>query len=119
MPKPETYKKEYSSKSFLEDFLARCNRDQHLPTIEQLAIYIGVITKTVYNWSESHPEFRKQMDRIKEIQKQQLLDRGLNNSYNAAITKLILSHNHQMRETTETVHTGNDKAPLRIMYKND
>lgn len=69
-----------------------------LPTIVGFSIYLGVSEKTLYNWADENNDFREALDRIKIEQKQRLINMGLSGEYNATIAKLMLSHNHGMKE---------------------
>lgn len=73
-----------------------------LPTIEGLAIFLGVAVSTVHLWSNEHEVFSESLELIKQEQKNRLLSKGLSGDYNATIAKLILSSNHGMAEKTET-----------------
>lgn len=72
----------------------------NLPTIEGFAAFLGVTRKTLYNWAEVHTEVVDGLDQIKQEQLQRLIDEGLAGNYNPTITKLILSHNHGIKEET-------------------
>jgi len=69
-----------------------------LPTIVGFAIYLNVSEKSLYNWADVHSEFRVALDKIKNEQKQRLINSGLAGIYNSTIAKLILSSNHGMKE---------------------
>lgn len=73
-----------------------------LPSIEGLAIYLGVAESTVYLWGEKHPLFSETLADIKQLQKKMLIEHSLNGDYSPMIAKLILSANHGMSEKTET-----------------
>lgn len=103
-----------------------------LPTIEGFAYFLGVTRKTLYNWADAkievakdkweiaHPEVEEALDTIKQEQLQRLIDEGLGGNYNPAITKLLLSHNHQIKEETisevksEVTNKFDDKQLSRI-----
>jgi hypothetical protein len=78
-----------------------------LPTIEGLAIYLGVARKTLYSWEKEYPIFAAALDRVRAEQLQRLIDSGLSGDYNPVIAKLMLSHNHGMREKSDI--TSDDK----------
>jgi hypothetical protein len=78
-----------------------------LPTIEGLALFLGVDRSTIYEWESKHKEFSYTLDKIRAEQQQRLIDSGLSGDYNPVIAKLILSSNHNMREKSDTdVTTG-------------
>ena len=78
-----------------------------LPTIVGFATYLGVSEKSLYNWAKANKYFRIALDKIKNEQKQRLLNSGLSGDYNSTIAKLILSSNHGMKERVDA--TTDDK----------
>ncbi len=78
-----------------------------LPSVEGYAAFIGFSKKTLYNWGKLYPEFAKTLERIMSIQKQKLIENGLQGTYNAVITRLLLSSNHGMKEKSDV--TTDDK----------
>lgn len=86
-----------------------------IPTIEGFSVFLGVTTKTLYNWADEHPEFLHALERIKKEQQQRLLDNGLAGTYNPTIAKLVLSANHGMREKTD-VTTDGKELPTPILH---
>lgn len=80
----------------------------NLPTIEGYASKIGVTKKTLYNWAKKHPKFLHSLKKIKNEQKERLINNGLGNTYNSTIAKLILSSNHGMREGTDITTDGKE-----------
>jgi len=79
-----------------------------LPTIVGFAAYLGFSEKTLYNWAETFPEFRTALDKIKNEQKQRLINSGLSGDYNPTIAKLVLSSNHGMKDRVDS--TTNDES---------
>lgn len=74
-----------------------------LPTIDDLAVYLGVNRDTIYEWVKIHKEFSDSVDLVVAEQKRRLLNNGLGNIYNASMAKFVLSANHGMSEkTTQT-----------------
>lgn len=70
-----------------------------VPTIEGLAIYLGVVKRTLYYWAEKNKDFLHTLDAIKQMQKDLLINKGLSGDFNATIAKLMLS-NHGIQETS-------------------
>lgn len=78
-----------------------------LPTVEGLAIYLGVHRDTLYEWAKHHPTFSDTLGTISQLQKEMLLVGGLNGDYNPMIAKLVLAANHNMTDRTDV--TSGDK----------
>jgi hypothetical protein len=83
-----------------------------LPTIEGLALFLGVDRSTIYEWEGKHKEFSHTLDKIRAEQQQRLVDNGLSGDYNPVIAKLILSSNHGMREKSDI--TTNDESITNV-----
>lgn len=78
-----------------------------LPTIEGLALHLGVRRSTVYEWRDRYPAFSDTLDALLATQAVMLQNGGISGDYNPLITKLILSHNHGMKERSDL--TTDDK----------
>jgi hypothetical protein len=83
-----------------------------LPTIEGLALFLGVDRSTIYEWEGKHKEFSYTLDKIRAEQQQRLIDNGLSGDYNPVIAKLILSSNHGMRERSDV--TSDNEAITNV-----
>ena len=62
-----------------------------MPTIAGLACYIGVSRETIYKWSKDNVNFSDILDSIMAFQENQLVNRGLDGTFNSTITKLMLT----------------------------
>lgn len=82
--------------------------DVKLPTKEDFADYLGVSRKTLYNWAERYPKFAYALEAIHNEQLKRLINGGLSGIYNPVIAKLVLSHNHNMREKSDV--TSDDES---------
>jgi len=79
-----------------------------IPSFAGLAVYLELGKKTVQNWSndiEKYPAFVDTIERIRAKQEAVLISKGLDGTFNAAITKLVL-HQHGYHEKTQTELTG-------------
>lgn len=87
-----------------------------VPTVVGLAIAMDVATNTVYNWAnENNPDFLRIFTRIEQLQHQGLVNGGLSNAFNPAITKMMLTK-HGYSDKIEQSHTSPDgsMSPTRI-----
>ena len=85
----------------IEEYISQCGREQTtLPTIEGLALYLGVNPDTLFEWDKRYPEFSETLKRILALQKKQLIDDGLygGKEVNATMAIFLLKVNHGMRE---------------------
>lgn len=62
-----------------------------VPSIAGLCTYIGVTRETMYQWIKIHKELSDITSRMLAQQEQTLLNNGLDGTFNAHITKLVLS----------------------------
>lgn len=82
-----------------------------LPTIEGLAVYIGVHKDTVFEWDKIHPEFSDFLNILRGQQAERLIDNGLSGDYNPIIAKMLLSK-HGYTEKTQVEHSGDQESPI-------
>jgi hypothetical protein len=83
-----------------------------LPTVEGLAIKLGISRDTVYEWSKEDSEFSDIVKKLKNDQAQKLIQNALANKYNASIAKLILSGKHGYVEQSELKATVETVTPI-------
>lgn len=83
-----------------------------LPSIEGFADFLNVSRKTIYNWQKEHEDFAEACDKILSQQKQILIANGLAGTYDSTITKVMLSHNHGMREGIDATTNGKEIKPF-------
>lgn len=83
-----------------------------VPTIEGACDELGISKQTAYNWSKENDDFLDAMDALLEKQGRLLQSYGLLGKTNPAITKLMLSANHGMREKNDLEVSGKDGQPI-------
>ena len=109
----------------IEEYLNTCGKEQmELPTIEGLAIYLGVNTDTIVEWGKKHKKFSATVKKLVERQKNQLMNDGLygGKEVNQAMAIFLLKVNHGMIETSHTDITTAGKPlpqPLIDVRKNN
>jgi hypothetical protein len=85
-----------------------------LPTIERLALTLGVHRDTLQEWEKVSPEFSVILERLRASQADKLLQNGLANRWNSTITKLVLSkHGYVEKQATDLTTNGKElPAPI-------
>lgn len=88
-----------------------------VPTVVGLAAEIGVARSTCYEWAKDKEKakFSDILMRVEEVQERTLVNGGLSNDFNPAITKMMLTK-HGYSDKIEQSHTSPDGslAPSRI-----
>lgn len=78
-----------------------------LPTIEGLAVYIGIHKDTIYEWEKIHEQFSDVIALLRSKQAEALINNGLSGDYNPTIAKVLLSkHGYKEEIKTDTEHSG-------------
>lgn len=62
-----------------------------VPSIAGLGVYLGVTRETIYQWKKKFKPLSDTIDMMMMKQEQALLNNGLDGTFNAHITKLVLS----------------------------
>ena len=104
--------------SKVEEYIGTCGREQtSLPTLEGLAIYLGVHTDTIQEWKKVHDEFSVACKKIDEKQKQQLIDDGLygGKEVNSSMAIFLLKANHGMIETEKKILSNDKESPVGVV----
>ena len=103
--RPTEYDEKIVGKA-VTNYITKCKSEYWLPTIEGLAVELEVGRKTLYRWAEAHDEFRHTLDILLSLQGSMLIQNGLKGEYNATITKLMLSSNHDYKEKQDVTSDG-------------
>lgn len=87
-----------------------------IPTVEGIALRVGVNKKTLYEWAKRYPEFSNALEELKMKQKECLQEIGIfgGKEINATIVALLLKVNHDMIETTRQEIGGVNGQPILI-----
>lgn len=88
------------------EYIKHAKKNGDFPTIEQLAMVLGVGVRTIYGWEEEHEEFQQTLDILREVQRHMLLTNGLNGKYNSRFAIFLLKANHKMRENEPVVENN-------------
>ncbi len=117
----------------LDKYLTKDNKEKNcLPTVEGFAMHLGVDADTINNWAKArvkdeqgnktkkllHPEFSRAIKRLKDFQKDKLINDGLygGREVNSTMAIFLLKVNHGMVETNRSdITTKEVKPPVPIL----
>jgi hypothetical protein len=87
-----------------------------IPTIEGIALRLGISRDTLYEWAKIHPEFSDTLEELKMRQKEALIKTGIfgGKEINATIIALLLKVNHDMIEKSAVDLTSGGR-PIPIL----
>ena len=90
MARPTKYSKEIVEKAY--DYIdTYADSGDMIPSIEGLAIRLDLHRDTLYDWArQESKEFSDILGKILQKQQFVLINNGLSNTFNSAITKLVL-----------------------------
>lgn len=111
--RPTDYSKEILDKAqnYIDTWVNSPRADRkNLPKVAGLAIELGVHRDTIYEWSKEHKEFSDILDNLLALQEEELIERGLEGSFNPTITKLMLTKHGYTDKSDLT--TGGEKINL-------
>jgi hypothetical protein len=94
------------------------NTGDAIPTIEGLAVYLGVSRRVIYKWrdEEDKQEFMHILDEVQALQLRTLLNNGLINNFNSSITKLMMvKHGY----TDRPIEEQKELPPINIYLTNE
>lgn len=101
----------------INEYLAGATpENMKIPTIEGVALKLGVNKETLYEWAKKYSEFSDSLEEIKLRQKEYLIEIGVfgGKEVNATIVALLLKVNHDMIEKTG-VDVTSGGLPIRIV----
>jgi hypothetical protein len=87
-----------------------------MPTFERFAVNIGVTHNTLRNWCTQHPQFFSAYAACKDIQKDFIVEHGLNNNYNAGFAKFVAINVSNFKDKVTHEVDDDTKKALRLAY---
>lgn len=86
-----------------------------VPGIESFAVFIGVARSTVYKWADEDERFSDILEEINAKQARELINNGLDSTFNHSITKMMLTK-HGYTDKTENLNTlqGANGGPIQV-----
>jgi len=122
MARPTKWNKEIEEKAiaYINDYQMYGDM---IPSIEGMAEHLGLSRDTLYSWAkDKNKEFSYILDRCMQVQSKTLVNNGLNNTFNSAITKLVLGK-HGYHDKMEQDITSSDESMkptvIQLVSKNE
>lgn len=113
--RPTTYSDEMAKDAW--DYVQQFANDEgkgenlkvNLPTIEGLALFLGISRSTLYLWQKEHSQFSDIIETLQQKQASVLINNGLSGNYNPTIAKVLLTkHGYTDKQEIDqkTEHSG-------------
>ena len=99
----------------IEEYISSCGREQtELPTVEGLALHLGVNPDTLFTWSKEYPQFSESIKKILALQKKQLMNDGMygGKEVNSTMAIFLLKVNHGMKDGEGQVNVQVNVIPI-------
>lgn len=112
--RPSTYSEDVLTRTF--EYIYNYNdHGDVIPTVAGLAIFLGCVKSTCYEWAKTHPKFSNALEQLSQTQEKALLNGAIPGKYNSTITKLVL-HNHGYSDKSQTDITSGGEPITGITY---
>ena len=113
--RPTKYNQEMVDRSYkyIDDYE---NHGDMIPSIEGLSEILDVRRNTIYDWAkDEEKEFSNILAKLLAKQQKVLINNGLSNTFNSAITKLVLGkHGFHDKVDTDLTSQGESMKPTVI-----
>lgn len=96
-------------------------QNMKIPTIEGVALRLGITRDTLYRWAKENREFSDTLEILRQKQKEALTETGIfgGKEINATIVALLLKVNHDMVEKTATDITSGGEKITQVVIVED
>lgn len=108
--------------SYPDKIYEYCETEGVLHSFERWCLMNRVPVSTANEWlakPEKYPQFVSACAYLKTVQKCELIENGLTDTYNAQIVKFLLTNNHGMKERGETEIKGSGGLTINIHEVSD
>ena len=104
MARPTIYTKAFLKTAY--DYIENC--PDIVPTVVGLCLHIGIAKSTAYKWvDDGKVEFSDILEFISNLQERKLIEGGLTNEFNSAISKMMLTkHGYTDKIETDVTTKG-------------
>ena len=105
-----------------KEYIDSCGREAtELPTIEGLALRLGIDDEQISIYSKEYPEFSATIKELMMKQKAQLINDGAygGKDINSGMMIFLLKANHGMIETEKKILSNDKESPLGVVILPD
>jgi len=121
MARPTKYNEKLQKKA--DEYVDKIEKSDQLATTEGLALHLKINIDTVNEWRKIHNAFSVTVKRIKALQKNSLMEKGLKAEWNPTMAIFLLKANHGLvdRQVVHNIDTPENKAEelLKAMGDDD
>jgi len=106
----------------VKEYIQSCGRLQtELPTVDGVALLLGVDDDQINEWSKKYPEFHATIKELKATQKDQLINDGMygGKEVNSTMAIFLLKANHNMIETERKMLVGEGGGDINVKIIED
>lgn len=103
----------------IEEYLESCSKEQtELPSVEGLALKMGVNPDTLFTWDKKYPEFSVYLKKLAAKQKNQLMNDGMygGKEVNASMAIFLLKAIHGLRDGSGMVQQFNTGGDMKVEF---
>lgn len=88
-----------------------------LPTIEALALELDISRDTLYQWENEDKEFSYILGKLRLLQANKLIQKGVKGEYNAPIAKMLLTKHGYVEKSEQDLTTNGKEISLPVLVK--
>jgi hypothetical protein len=100
--------------AYVIEYIENCKKSDIFPTIEGLATTLHVGTRTIYDWELGHVEFSQTLGLLRDLQRELLITKTLDGSYNTRFSIFLLKATHGMTEKDTLVSNTQNNNYMNI-----
>lgn len=118
--RPTKYDPSFVQKA--EEYIASCSREStELPTIEGLALKLGLDDERISDYSKKYPDFHATVKDLVRKQKNQLVNDGMygGKEVNSTMAIFLLKANHGMIETEKRIIGVDEGVNIKLDIHGD
>ena len=114
--RPTKYNEEMVKKAYEYIELAGNNYEE-LPTLFKMAEYLKVDEDTVLAWGKKYDEFIGAIKKVKKLQRDRLMGKGLDNTWNSPMAMFLLKCNHGFVDRVVNINVESPESKVESLLE--